>query len=221
MEVGICQRKKILIMNFSCRFFLTLWCGIVSQFNCEQLGAHLDNLRDIVYLGIYGSKKNDNHSKDKSYRGQTTPTKIAPLLDSFTGIVAFSHSSQQVVRFSAHSGSKSPSLKWKHFGNTLAIQWLELHVFTSESLGSILGWGPKMPPAVWDSQKKKKKVINSLQRWDLFVMRGKSDLDNHRMKTYKWYYYLCRSLCLIGQVQLKPEKGKLKALDILHIKVTL
>ena len=53
------------------------------------------------------------------------------------------------------------------------------------------------------------------------MTRGKSALDNLRMKMYKWHYYLHRSLGLIGQVQLKSEKGKLKARDILHIKVTL
>ena len=33
-------------------------------------------------------------------------------------------------------------------GNTLAVQWLGLHAFTAEGLGSISGQGTKIPQAV-------------------------------------------------------------------------
>ena len=43
-------------------------------------------------------------------------------------------------------------------GNSLAIQWLGLHAFTTEGPGSIPGWGTGIPQATRRSQKKKKKV---------------------------------------------------------------
>ena len=42
------------------------------------------------------------------------------------------------------------------FGNSLVVQWLGLHAFTAEGLGSIPCWGTKIPQAVWCSQKKKR-----------------------------------------------------------------
>ena len=38
-------------------------------------------------------------------------------------------------------------------GNSLAVQWLGLHAFTTEGLGSIPGWGTKIPQAMWRGQK--------------------------------------------------------------------
>ena len=35
-------------------------------------------------------------------------------------------------------------------------QWLELHTLTAEGLGSIPGWGTKIPQAMWYSQKEKR-----------------------------------------------------------------
>ena len=43
-------------------------------------------------------------------------------------------------------------------GNSLAVQWLEIHAFTAEGTGSIPGWGTKIPQDTRRSQKKKKKV---------------------------------------------------------------
>ena len=40
-------------------------------------------------------------------------------------------------------------------GNSLAVQWLGLCVFTAEAAGSIPGEGTKIPQAVWHGQKKK------------------------------------------------------------------
>ena len=40
--------------------------------------------------------------------------------------------------------------------NSLAVQWLGLSAFTAEDLGSIPGWGTKIPQAVQCGQKKKK-----------------------------------------------------------------
>ena len=43
-------------------------------------------------------------------------------------------------------------------GNSLAVQWLGLHAFTSEGSGSISGGGTKIPQAAaW--QKKKKTMV--------------------------------------------------------------
>ena len=36
------------------------------------------------------------------------------------------------------------------------VQWLGLYAFTAKGLGSIPGWGTKIPQAVWCGQKKKK-----------------------------------------------------------------
>ena len=35
-------------------------------------------------------------------------------------------------------------------------QWLELRTLTTEGLGSIPGWGTKIPQAMWCSQKEKR-----------------------------------------------------------------
>ena len=40
--------------------------------------------------------------------------------------------------------------------NSLAVQWLGLSAFTAEDLGSIPGWGTKIPQAVQCGQKEKK-----------------------------------------------------------------
>ena len=32
-------------------------------------------------------------------------------------------------------------------GNSLAVQWLGLHAFTAEAVGSIPGWGTNIPQA--------------------------------------------------------------------------
>ena len=48
----------------------------------------------------------------------------------------------------------------KIFGETsLAVQWLRLHAPNAQGIGSIPGWGTKIPHAVLCGQKKKKKRI--------------------------------------------------------------
>ena len=46
------------------------------------------------------------------------------------------------------------------FGNSLAVQWLGLCAFTARGLGSIPGWGTKIPQAMQRSQKKKNIFLN-------------------------------------------------------------
>ena len=41
-------------------------------------------------------------------------------------------------------------------GTSLVVQWLRFHSSTAGSLGSIPGWGTKIPHAVWCSQKANK-----------------------------------------------------------------
>ena len=38
--------------------------------------------------------------------------------------------------------------------NSLAVQWLRLHVFAAEGPGSIPGWGTKIPQAHGEARKK-------------------------------------------------------------------
>ena len=48
-------------------------------------------------------------------------------------------------------------LKSATLGNSLAVQWLGLHVFTAEGAGSVPGWGIKIPQAAWWPKREKKK----------------------------------------------------------------
>ena len=41
------------------------------------------------------------------------------------------------------------SFTFKQTEELLSFQWLGLHAFTAEGLGSILGWGTKIPQAEW------------------------------------------------------------------------
>ena len=45
--------------------------------------------------------------------------------------------------------------KKKDLGNSLAVEWLGLHVFTAEGVGSIPGWGIRIPQATQRGQKEK------------------------------------------------------------------
>ena len=47
--------------------------------------------------------------------------------------------------------------KMKWIGTYLVVQWLRLHASTARDVGSIPGWGTKIPHAMWCSQKVKKK----------------------------------------------------------------
>ena len=42
-------------------------------------------------------------------------------------------------------------------GNSLAVQWLELYSFSAEGMGSILGWGSRIPQTAWHGQTKEKR----------------------------------------------------------------
>ena len=42
------------------------------------------------------------------------------------------------------------------FGISLVAQWLRLHASSAGGVGSIPGWGTKIPHSVWHGQKKKK-----------------------------------------------------------------
>ena len=42
-------------------------------------------------------------------------------------------------------------------GSSLVVQWLGLSAPTARDPGSVLGWGTKIPQALWLSKKKKKK----------------------------------------------------------------
>ena len=42
-------------------------------------------------------------------------------------------------------------------GNSLAVQWLGLYIFTEEGASLIPGWGPKILQVMWFDQKNKTK----------------------------------------------------------------
>ena len=44
------------------------------------------------------------------------------------------------------------------FGTSLAVQWLRLHAPNARGMGSIPGWGTKIPPAAQHGQKINKTV---------------------------------------------------------------
>ena len=44
-------------------------------------------------------------------------------------------------------------------GTSLVVQWLRLRAYSAGGIGSIPGWGNKIPPAVWYSQKKEKEKM--------------------------------------------------------------
>ena len=52
--------------------------------------------------------------------------------------------------------SKEGDLKSLGLGTSLVVQWLRLHAPNAESLGSILGWGTKIPHATGMGYKNKK-----------------------------------------------------------------
>ena len=46
--------------------------------------------------------------------------------------------------------------KQQRTGNSLVVQWLQLHTFTAEGLGSVSGWGNKIPQDTQRSPREKK-----------------------------------------------------------------
>ena len=47
-------------------------------------------------------------------------------------------------------------LKIKSLGTSLVVQWLGLQASSAGGSGSIPGWGPKIPHAMWHGQKNPK-----------------------------------------------------------------
>ena len=69
-------------------------------------------------------------------------------------------------------------------GNSLAVQWLGLCVFTAEGPGSIPGRGSKIPKAMQGSQKKKKFIqvnknficgIYKVMQMNVFIYKTETD----------------------------------------------
>ena len=68
-------------------------------------------------------------------------------------------------------------------GNSLAVQWLGLHVLIAEGPGSIPGQGTKNPQAVRCSQKRKKSTYELVTRDQQL---GKKVHDGGRDKLGDW-----------------------------------
>ena len=69
-------------------------------------------------------------------------------------------------------------------GNSLAVQWLGLRVFTAKDASSTPGWGNKILQALWRSQRKKKtkqKVASRLRTMEIgiFCLREWPKLPFH------------------------------------------
>ena len=62
-----------------------------------------------------------------------------------------------------HCTVKVNYVQSKHLGDSLVVQWLGFHAFTAEGLGSIPGWGTKIPQTVQHSQK----FLHKNKRWAL------------------------------------------------------
>lgn len=70
----------------------------------------------------------------------------------------------------------SPFLLFKdniHHWDFLAIQWIRLHAPKAGSLGSILGWGTKIPHTMWHRPKKKQLLIKKqFSLWHVSLTLG-------------------------------------------------
>ena len=67
-------------------------------------------------------------------------------------------------------------------GNSLVVQWLELHASIAGGTGLIPGWGTKIPQAVWRHSPQKTKV--DLMCWE-HLMRF-PHMDGKRKKSLEW-----------------------------------
>ena len=84
----------------------------------------------------------------------------------------------------------------RHSGNSLAVQWLRLHISTSEDWGLIPGWGTKILQAAWNSQREKKRPSENKEKFFSFIPIT-LDTHNfqlfleklHRMSNLKFYLY--------------------------------
>ena len=45
---------------------------------------------------------------------------------------------------------------------SLVAQWLGLSAFTAEGVGSVLGWGTKIPRAMWCDRKRERESLGDL-----------------------------------------------------------
>jgi len=75
------------------------------------------------------------------------------LLGHLTWLIIMSVS-QSVCREMAISVLSVQEIIWK---TSLIVQWLRLHASRTRGAGFIPGQGPRIPPALWHGQKKKKK----------------------------------------------------------------
>ena len=68
------------------------------------------------------------------------------------------HPKDRTFQFSKRDRSPRNTLRRKYplGGNSLTVQWLGLHAFTAEGLGSVPGQGTKIPCGVIKKLKKKK-----------------------------------------------------------------
>ena len=76
-------------------------------------------------------------------------------------------------------------------GNSLVVQWLELHAFPVQGLGLIPGQGAKIPQSLWHSQKKKKEYTG-LDHCLYVVTRleiAKMDFNQRWIKKKKKWWY--------------------------------
>ena len=78
-------------------------------------------------------------------------------------------------------------------GNSLVVQWLRLHAFIAEGVGSIPGWGTKIPEATWCGQKKGNEILthayNMDEPWGHYAEWNKPDTKEQILydSTYKRY----------------------------------
>ena len=82
--------------------------------------------------------------------------------------------------------------KLSPLGTSLAVWWLRLCTSNAGGMGSIPGWGTKIPYAVWHDQKKKKNLSLFVSSWDRLPLKTLLTLY-HSNETYWeniWSAYL-------------------------------
>ena len=92
--------------------------------------------------------------KKESEVAQSCPTLCDPMDCSLPGSSVHGIFQARILKWAAISFSRS---KLEVIGNFLAVQWLGLHAFIAEGLGSIHGQGTKIAQTGWWSHRGKKK----------------------------------------------------------------